>query len=256
MFPHGLTFCRWRGGTTGVGYGRPRSHGVDRVDSSPRDQWFKHVRHFWVKWRWLNAADADTWKLLERWIFIKQTPMVAKPDRAIEPPTLPNQIRRPRSLSSWRRMDSSRTSDLHQVAISIGRPGRFAEELHDRGPIEPRSWIFHHGIISTIIRRHPVENKYHDRGLIAAQSWLDRGAILARSWAFSKPNSSLFAADLKPQKHAIETASTTLENRPHERVNCPWSSGQFPSLKACISLLCSSTFDRLVKKLSEFRGRS
>ena len=28
------------------------------------------------------------------------------------------------------------------------------------------------------------------------------------------------------------------------------------SLKPCISLLCSSTFDRLVNKLSEFRGRS
>ena len=30
----------------------------------------------------------------------------------------------------------------------------------------------------------------------------------------------------------------------------------FPTLKACISLLCSSTFDQFVKKLSKFRGRS
>ena len=53
-----------------------------------------------------------------------------------------------------------------------------------------------------------------------------------------------------------ETASTMHEFRPHDHINCPRSSGQFPSLKACISLHCSSTFDRLVKKLSEFRGRS
>ena len=33
-------------------------------------------------------------------------------------------------------------------------------------------------------------------------------------------------------------------------------SGLIPSLKACISLSCSSTFDRFVKELSKFRGRS
>ena len=42
----------------------------------------------------------------------------------------------------------------------------------------------------------------------------------------------------------------------HDRFNWPRYSGRFPSLKPCISLFCSSTFDRLVKKLSEFRGRS
>ena len=36
----------------------------------------------------------------------------------------------------------------------------------------------------------------------------------------------------------------------------PTIPGQFLSLKACISLLCCLTFDRLVKKLSEFRGIS
>ena len=52
-------------------------------------------------------------------------------------------------------------------------------------------------------------------------------------------------------------------NRPHVAFNrhprpLPMAtiSGLIFSLKACISLLCSSTFDRLVKKLSEFRGRS
>ena len=148
------------------------------------------------------------------------------------------------------------------------------EELHDSGSIEPRSrhdraaigelqWRNH---LQTIGSRSTGDQD-DDYGPIAAQSWPDRGAIVARSRpdrgpivpkivAFSKQNSSLFAVDLKPQSHAIETAFTTLENRPHGRINCPRSSGQFPSLKSCISLLCSSTFDRLVKKLSEFRGRS
>ena len=42
----------------------------------------------------------------------------------------------------------------------------------------------------------------------------------------------------------------------HDRFNWPRSSGQFSSLKACNPLLCSSTFDRFVKELSKFRGRS
>ena len=52
------------------------------------------------------------------------------------------------------------------------------------------------------------------------------------------------------------TAPTTLANRLHDRLYCPRFRAKFPSLKACISLLCSSTSDRFVKELSEFRGRS
>ena len=125
----------------------------------------------------------------------------------------------------------------------------------DRGHNQPRSRLFHHGIISMIIKRRPVENQDHDRGPIAARSWPDRGAIVTRSWVFLKRNSSQFNGDLKPQCRSMETASTTHQFHPHDRINRPRSSSQFSSLKACISLLCASSFDRFVKKLSEFRGR-
>ena len=52
------------------------------------------------------------------------------------------------------------------------------------------------------------------------------------------------------------TSPTTASNNAHDRFQWPRFRAQFPSLKACISLLCSSTFDRFVKELSEFRGRS
>ena len=52
------------------------------------------------------------------------------------------------------------------------------------------------------------------------------------------------------------TAPTTPTNRLHDRSNGHDCRASFPSLKACISLSCSSTFDRFVKELSKFRGRS
>ena len=51
-------------------------------------------------------------------------------------------------------------------------------------------------------------------------------------------------------------APTTYQTASTIAFNWPRSSDQFPSLKACIPLSCSLTFDRLVKKLSKFRGRS
>ena len=168
------------------------------------------------------------------------------------------------------RRERSRSFAIRSIAwtrrecpISIGRCRQVVEELHDRGPIEPRS---SRDLISfvaeslqpdqTTADRDPRPRLTPDRGLIVARSWPDRGPIVPRLGLFLKRNSSRFIPDLKPQSHAIETASTTLENRLHDRFNWPRSSDQFPSLKACISLLCSLTFDRLVKKLSEFRGRS
>ena len=47
----------------------------------------------------------------------------------------------------------------------------------DRGAIEPRSWIFHRGITSTIIGRRSLKHQYHDRRAIVAQSWRDRGSF-------------------------------------------------------------------------------
>ena len=77
------------------------------------------------------------------------------------------------------------------------------------------------------------------------------------------PEETEIMAKLRPihgQSRSCDVAprirSHYLSNRLHDRSNDPRSSGQFPSLKACISLLYSSTFDRFVKELSKFRGRS
>ena len=146
--------------------------------------------------------------------------------------------------------------DLHHDQTFIGRRWRQVEERFDRGPIEPRSRRDRTAIAARsnrdcgaieprscsfsggIASRRPDDNRQSTTTKIRARSRRDRGPIVAgsrrKSCLFSKQNWSSFPADLKPQSHALETASTTLENRPHERVNCPWSSGQFPSLKACI----------------------
>ena len=68
-------------------------------------------------------------KLPERWILIERMTTVVKPDRAIGPPTLPNQIRRQRSIVSQDR----------------GSRSRF-----DRGPIAPQSGLIYHEIEATI----------------------------------------------------------------------------------------------------------
>ena len=44
--------------------------------------------------------------------------------------------------------------------------------------------------------------------------------------------------------------------RLHDRIKRPQNRAKNSSLKTCISRLCSSTFDRFVKKLSKFWGRS
>ena len=54
-----------------------------------------------------------------------------------------------------------------------------------------------------------------------------RCLIVARSGLFLERNSSRFILDLKPQCRSVQTTPTIPWFRPHERVNCPWSSGQF-----------------------------
>ena len=68
------------------------------------------------------------------------------------------------------------------TSISIRQRRPIVEELHDRGPIEPRSrpdraaiggltW----GKRCQSIRRRSTDGQDHDRGPIAARSWPDRG---------------------------------------------------------------------------------
>ena len=84
-----------------------------------------------------------------------------------------------------------------------------------------------------------------DRGPIVVQTWRSWRLILRKirhtfgSYNAAQGNRSLDAAN----------------PRPHPPLQ-PTIPGQFLSLKTHVLLLCSRTFDRLVKKLSEFRGRS
>ena len=156
-------------------------------------------------------------------------------------------------------------SDLDQ-RIFIGRHGTPVEELHDRGPIKPRSRRDRAaiGLLSAspyfqAIGERSTAYQDFDRGPIVARSWPDRGT----SWgenrghieAKSKQNWGWFQTNPEATSSCHETAATTHGFRP-TTASTAHDSGPISSLKACISLSCSSTFDRLMKKLSEFRGRS
>ena len=91
-----------------------------------------------------------------------------------------------------------------------------------------------------------------DGGPIAARSWLDRSMIVIHFRPKLRLTYLKFGSyDAAPENRAHDSEKT-LPRPPLSPMNL----GQFPSLKACISLLCSSTFDRFVKELSKFRGRS
>ena len=128
---------------------------------------------------------------------------------------------------------------------SIGRRAAHDQD-HDHGPIAAQSWPDRGAIVARSRR---------NRGPIAAQSWPDRGAI--------RPDRGMIMVHLKPKLRLtylkFRSYDAAPENRAHDPQKplprpplSPTNSGQFPSLKACISLLCSSTFDRFVKELSEF----
>ena len=124
------------------------------------------------------------------------------------------------------RMDvtwTHRSLDLHLTAVlhrdrgligrsrssiylrSIGRCGRIVEELHDRGPIEPRSRRDRAVIMELLsrnhshrIRRRPTKLQDHDRLTIVARSWCDRGLFLKQSQSNSPLIPGQSVAKLKP----------------------------------------------------------
>ena len=95
-------------------------------------------------------------------------------------------------LSSRSRSDGhgeARSSSLREDTWSVRFPSDGVEDSwknttiavqsnRDRSAIEPRSWILHRGIDSTIFRRRPRWITI----TIKPRSWPDRGAIVARSW--------------------------------------------------------------------------
>ena len=133
------------------------------------------------------------------------------------------------------------------------------EELHDRGPIEPRSrrdrativapsaWNHFHSI-----GRRATRDQDHDHGPIAARSWPDHGMIVV--------NFEAKIETILPQIRELRRRTReSFPRRPNRRSRpAPSSTISSPisSLKSHVLLLCSSTFDRFMKELSEFRGRS
>ena len=72
-----------------------------------------------------------------------------------------------------------------------------------------------------------------------------------------------FEGKFKPNQPGFEATMPLSANRSHDAATDAHDSlhhsrfqAQFPSLKSHVLLHCSSTFDRFVKELSEFRGRS
>ena len=128
----------------------------------------------------------------------------------------------------------------------IGRRRRIMEELRDRGAIEPRSRRDRAAIMELLARNHshrirewPIKLQDHDRGPIVARSWCDRGLIFEAKSTQQTANSGPIHRDIEAMFHAHRIAPSTLQIRAHEPLHHPRPSGQFSSLKACISLLCS-----------------
>ena len=130
------------------------------------------------------------------------------------------------------------------------------EEHHDRGSIEQRSRSDRAAIVIPSGRNHfhdlqkaSLEDLDHDRATIVARSRCDRGPIVVRSWL----NLRLIRGRFYLKFGSNDVAP---ENRPHDPSKPLPRPPLLPSKSGLISLFCSSTFDRFVKELSEFQGRS
>ena len=146
----------------------------------------------------------------------------------------------------------------HDLQIAIKQCREVVEELRDRAVIAARSSRDRTPSAAELILLEPTmidgaprSRSMHDRDPIAARSWPDRGAIVAKIGGFLAVKSGQNHRGIEAASSPSGTAPTTLANRLHDRSNDPRSSDQFPSLKACISLLCSSTFDRFVKAIKQ-----
>ena len=87
----------------------------------------------------------------------------------------------------------------------------------NRGAIEPRSWIFCHGIISMSIKWHSLRIEI----TIYSRSWPNRSAIVARSWCFLEAKWKLKCRGIEATIYANGIAPSTPLNRSHDRFNCP-----------------------------------
>ena len=145
----------------------------------------------------------------------------------------------------------------------IGRLRRIVEEPHDYGPIEPRSRRDR-----AAITLHLLWNRFHDwwsasyRGY-GARSTPDRRSIVVRSWS----TAAIIVAKMEQKSWPIRGKSWSYDvaprNRSHDPCKPPPWWPPLPTFfgpnflfKTMYFPLCSSTFDRFVKELCKFLGRS
>ena len=79
--------------------------------------------------------------------------------------------------------------------VFIGWFRSFVEELHDHGPIEPRSWCDRAAIGEFTWwnrrqsrGRRSTNDQDHDRGPIVVRLWRDRGPIVAKMHDIQRRN--------------------------------------------------------------------
>ena len=135
--------------------------------------------------------------------------------------------------------------------IFIGRQTEDEQELRlrrVRSPIVPRSGPPSMCNRLHLVGRRSTDDQDHDRGPIAMRSWHDHGTFEAKIEInlpqFWEPRHRRRESPPRPRETAPMTASFAHESE------------LIFSLKTDVFLSCSLTFDRFVKELSEFRGRS
>ena len=155
---------------------------------------------------------------------------------------------------SWRR-----TWSYHDHKISIERRRKLMEELHDRGAIEPRSRCDRAAIVAPSTRNRSDDSPTWSDGVwlmtritIDARSWPDRGVIVVPlKWKLRRIYRTSGSHDTARGNRFHDLAK--LLPRSHQTAS---KSGLIFTLKTHVILPCSSTFDRFMKELSEFRSRS
>ena len=155
----------------------------------------------------------------------------------------------------WSR-SSSRAAQHRMVQTSRGRMPR---SWSDRAAIAARLSRDLTSFIAESLQQDPTTAD-RDPG---PRSTPDRGLIVARSWPDHATIGALFEAKFKPIHPGFEATMPLSANRSHDALIPPPRTRQLPiifgpilPLKSHVFLLCSLTFDWLVKKLSKFRERS
>ena len=133
---------------------------------------------------------------------------------------------------SWKNATIAVRSNRDRTAIALRSSGDYIRSARNQ---KTKSLRF--------IRQWLGEHQPYDRPPIATRSWSNRGLIA--------PWSGLICHEIEALPLLIVAINPSPRSRQSATIFGPIS-----SLKSHVVLLCSSTFDRFVKELSEFRGRS